>query len=266
MVLPIGMTVYFAVVSFIFGAVMGSFLNCVAIRIVHGESFIRGRSHCMSCGHVLAAKDLVPIFSYLFLHGKCRYCGKKVSVRYPISELAAGIVFTTVFLRYGVTLRMFELLCLCALLLCISFCDLEDFTIPDSLVIITIAVRLVFLAVRFFIDREECLSLLLPSLIGAFSISLPLLIVVLIAEKVLKKEAMGGGDIKLLFALGCYFTWDVNLFGIVAACLVGIVFALIAKKSKGEAFPFGPSIAVGTWIAMLCGRDLIDAYLNLFAK
>ena len=79
----------------------------------------------------------------------------------------------------------------------------------------------------------------------------------------MKKEAMGGGDIKLLFALGCYFTWDVNLFGIVVACIVGIVFAMIAKKAKGEAFPFGPSIAVGTWIAMLCGRELIDAYLKL---
>ena len=266
MELTVGMTVYFAVIAFVFGAVMGSFLNCAAIRIVRGESFVRGRSHCMSCGHELAAKDLIPIFSYLFLHGKCRYCGKKMSARYPISELVAGVVFLSVFLKYGVSLRMVELLFLCAMLLCISFCDLEDYTIPDSLIVITIALRIVFLAIRFFLDREECISLLLPSLIGAFSISLPLLIIVLIAEKVLKKEAMGGGDIKLLFALGCYFTWDVNLFGIVAACFVGIVFVMIAKKRKGEAFPFGPSIAAGTWISMLCGRELIDAYLKLFAK
>lgn len=261
----VGLTVYVAVLAFVLGAVMGSFLNCTAIRLVHKESFVKGRSHCMSCGHELSAPDLVPIFSFLFLRGKCRYCGKKLSPRYLIAEIVSAVVFVSIVLRFGLTLRMAELLCLAAMLLCISFCDLEDYTIPDSLVIITIAIRLVFLAIRFFTDREECLSLLLPSLIGAFSISLPLLIIVLITEKVLKREAMGGGDIKLLFAIGCYFTWDVNLFGIFAACLVGILFAAIAKKRKGEAFPFGPSIAAGAWIAMLCGRELIDAYLGLFA-
>ena len=263
------LTVYGAVLSFILGAIMGSFLNCTASRLVHGESIVKGRSHCTDCGHVLGPADLVPIFSYIFLKGKCRYCGKKMSPRYLISEIVSALVFVGIFLRYGamegaLTLRLAEMLFLFSMLLCISFCDMEDFTIPDRLILITIAGRVVFLGIRFFTDRAECISLLLPSLIGGFSVSLPLLAVVLIYEKIKNTEAMGGGDFKLLFAIGVYFPWNINLFGFIAACVLGIVFAVLASKKKGEAFPFGPAISAGAWIAALCGAELVDAYMRLF--
>jgi leader peptidase (prepilin peptidase)/N-methyltransferase len=179
-------------VTFFLGITMGSFLNCVAMRVLSGEPIARGRSHCMSCGHKLGALDLVPLFSWLLLRGKCRYCESKISARYPLSELVLGIVYVLVLAKYDLTLRTLELIVLCSILLCVTLCDLDEHIIPDRFIIIGMINRIIFVLISGNILEELKLSL-----IGAFSVSLPLLILSLILDKILKKDTMGGGDIKL---------------------------------------------------------------------
>jgi len=240
------------------GMCMGSFLNCCAYRMCHSLSIIKGRSMCDSCGHTLSALDLIPVVSYLLSGGKCRYCGKKLNPQYLISEIVSGLVYLLVVLRFGLTLETVEYLVLSSLMLCASFADLEDYIIPDILIILGIINRIVFI-----ILSNNFLSELLSSLIGGFGMAIPLYVLVIVMEKILKKEAMGGGDIKLVFMLGLYLGIPESLFGIIVACIVGIIFAY-SSDALHKQFPFGPSLCVGYFISILCGSTLISWYLSLF--
>ncbi len=261
--LGVGLTIYICLIACLLGLVMGSFLNCMAIRIVNGESIARGRSHCMSCGHVLGVKDLVPLFSWLSTKGKCRYCGEPISIRYPITELVSAICYVAVVLKFGVSFQTIEFLILTSLMLVISFCDIEDYIIPDRFIITGILVRIAYLAF------ESASGIMygnewLDSLIGGLSISLPVLIVALVMEKILKRDAMGGGDIKLLFMIGIYFSWPVNLLSMLLSCIFGIIIGLALRRKNERLIPFGPAICAGSFIGMICGLDIITAYLGLF--
>ena len=249
---------YTAFVAALLGAVMGSFLNCAAIRLIHHEPLSRGRSHCVHCGHTLGVRDLIPLASFLLLRGRCRYCGQRLSPRYLFAELISALVFLSLWLKFGLTLRCLELLILASLCLCLSFCDLEDYIIPDRFILAGILVRAVFILLSGDLPHTA-----LRSLIGGLSVALPVLILVLIMEKILKKEAMGGGDLKLLFMLGLYFPWSLNFLGILLACVIGILFGLAALR-RDRMIPFGPSICLGSWISCLFGQPLIEFYLSLF--
>lgn len=254
--------VYAAVIAAFLGLVMGSFLNCAAWRMTHGEKISHGRSHCPNCGHTLGVLDLVPVFSWIGLKGKCRYCKDKISGFYPLSEIICAVCFVAVTMRFAVSLQTIEFLILVSVLICATFADLYEYIIPDRLIVIGILNRIVFI----FLEGGDLLSSFKSALIGAFSISLPVLIIVLIAEKLLKKEAMGGGDIKLFFMLGMYFNWKINLVGLILACFMGILFGVISAKKREDAqIPFGPSIAGGWFLAMLCGDIIVNWYLGLFA-
>lgn len=254
-------TVYLCFLTAVFGLAMGSFLNCMAVRIVHKEP-LTGRSYCPDCRHPLAAVDLVPVFSWLFLKGKCRYCKKTVSAWYPASELLTAAVFLSALFKYDVSLKTLEMLVLASILLCISFADLEAYLIPDGLIIAGIACRVLFILLSGDVWTNA-----LTSLIGGISVSLPVLLIVLVMEKILKKEAMGGGDIKLLFMIGIYFDWKLNLTALFFACFIGIALALCLKKraaQNGRQIPFGPALAAGAWLSMLFAQPLISWYLGLF--
>lgn len=238
---------------------MGSFLNCVSMRVLSGEPVARGRSHCMSCGHRLGVPDLVPLFSWLFLKGKCRYCASKISTRYPLSELISGIAYVLILAKYDLTLRTLEFIVLCSILLCITLCDLDEYIIPDRFIIIGIINRVIFILLSGNIFEELKLSL-----IGAFSVSLPLLILSLILDKILKKDTMGGGDIKLFFMAGMYFAWYVNILVLFMSAIIGIFFGILSKKNEENQIPFGPAISAGYFAGMLVGSELINLYLGLF--
>ena len=245
--------------TFIIGTIMGSFLNCAAMRLISGESVVRGRSHCMSCGHRLGALDLIPLFSWLLLRGKCRYCGSRISARYPLSELVLGTVFVLILAKYDLTLRTLELIVLCSILLCVTLCDLDKHIIPDRFIVIGIINRIIFILLSGNIFEELKLSL-----IGAFSVSLPLLVLSLILDKILKKDTMGGGDIKLFFMAGMYFVWSVNLLVLFMSAIIGIIFGVLSKKNEEKRIPFGPAISIGYFFGMLVGSELVNIYLGLF--
>lgn len=220
-------------------------------------SIVKGRSQCDHCGHVLGPKDLVPIFSYIFNRGKCRYCGAKLNIRYLISEIVSGLAYVFVVMKFGLTLETIKYLVLVSLMLCISFADLEDFLIPDRLIIAGLVNRIIFILISGNIKQE-----LINSLIGGLIISLPVLIISIVMSKILKRDAMGGGDIKLFFMLGTYFNVVENMFSVLMSCIIGIIFSVITKRTKEE-FPFGPSICLAYYLTITFGSGLVSWYINL---
>ncbi|MGI6032205.1 MAG: prepilin peptidase [Coriobacteriales bacterium] len=272
---------YVLFVTAVLGLVMGSFINCAAWRSVRGQSFLKGRSHCATCGHVLSARDLVPVFSWVFSKGRCRYCGQKISVRYPLTELCLALVYVSIVLRYDLTLESVEMLVFASLLFAVALIDLDSFTVPNGLLVAAVLDRLLYLLVVWLCDMSESgavLDSLVLSLVSALVVGFVLLLFVLLMDRVLKRPSMGGGDVKLLALAAFFFGWQQSLYLIVIACVFGIVFGLIAGRhgnadsERGEdadvvptrAFPWGPSIALACWVTMLSGAAFVGWYLGLF--
>lgn len=263
-------TVYILVVAGLLGLAMGSFINCWAWRSTHGESVMSGRSHCVACGHELGVRDLVPVVSWIASGGKCRYCGEKVSVRYPATELVCAAAFVGIVAVYGFSFETLELLVFAAALLFLSLTDLDEFIIPNGCIFVAIAARAAYLAYAFATGGIG-LDGIAYYVASGFGMGAVLLAIVLAADRVFKRESMGGGDLKLFFVAGLYFGWQQGLFLVILSCLIGIAVALFTRGpsgSEGEgalkrAFPFGPSIAVACVVTMLVGEPLVTWYLSL---
>lgn len=254
---------YFGTLTFLFGLCMGSFLNCMAWRIVHGEKITRGRSHCDVCGHVLTAGELIPVVSFLAHRGRCRWCGTKLSARHVLCELSCGVSYALLLLKFDLSLQALQALLLASVLLASAFADLEGMIIPDRFILAGIV-----LCVPFWLLPDR-LTDLPDALLGGFAVGGGLLAVVLVYERLRGVEAMGGGDLKLLFVTGLYLGWARNLLCLLLACLFGIAFSLAAARTRragGEAkqFPFGPAICAAGIVTLLCGNEIIGAYLGLF--
>lgn len=260
-----GLTVYLLVLTALLGLVMGSFLNCAAWRLAHGEFVAKGRSHCARCNHTLGAKDLVPLLSYFLLKGRCRYCGEQISPRYPATELVSMLVFLSLVLRYDITLITLRLLVLACLLLAAALVDLEVQRIPDRLLVSAI----VWYFVTLPLVTTDFFPALWTGLKGGLLVALPLLVFVLIADRVLGREAMGGGDIKLFFTVGLYLGFPLNLLNLILSCIVGVIFGIASQSARADgadprAIPFGPAIAAGTWLTLLFGDGVLHWYFSLF--
>lgn len=266
------LTGYCVLVVALLGLCMGSFLNCLAWRMTHGESVLHGRSHCTSCGHELSVRDLVPVFSWVFSHGRCRYCGERVSARYPATEIFCAVVYVSLLLRYGLTLEMVELVAFASVLLVLSLTDLDEYIIPNKTIIAGIIVRFAYIVVGGVLGLFDPISLFIHSIVGGFAVVIPVLLLSIVMDRVLGRDSLGGGDVKLLFVAGLYFGWQQCLFLIIVACILGIVFGMLGPKgigrdsgghAKSRLIPFGPSIALACWITMLIGPTVLDWYLGL---
>lgn len=248
--------VFCVALAFILGLCMGSFLNCAAWRIVRGESFLKGRSRCTSCGHELGARDLVPVLSWLSTKGSCRYCGAKVSMRYPATEIVFGVVTVLCLLSFDLTivcLRNYIFLCI---LFVLTLTDIDDMTIPDGC---HIAAVLVWIAAEpfLFTDWPDVLSHVGAGLLFGGA----LLVVSLILDRAMGRDTLGGGDIKLIAVVGLYLGVIGTLFAIIIASIAGLVFNLVNKSSEeGSAFPFGPWIAGAAALMLLYGEPVINWY------
>ena len=254
--LPVWTKIYICTVAFLLGAVLGSGLNCLAYRLARGQKWSGGRSACPHCGETLHAADLIPVMSYLLLKGKCRYCGAKLSKRYVLAEGLLGLCYVTLVLRFGLSFDTLSAMVLCGCLLALSLVDLEIQIIPDRLLVIPAVVRLIQLAVE-----GRLVSGLIPALIFGGG----LLLLSLVMDKVLKRDSMGGGDIKLMGMLGLYFSVAECLLLLIVACVAGIAVARsTANEEEGGAFPFGPALAVAAYVTLLAGERTIGWYLSLF--
>ncbi len=253
------LTVCLIVLALVLGAVLGSFLNCAAWRLVHKESILRGRSHCALCGHTLGALDLVPIFSYLALKGKCRYCGQPISRRYPAVEAVSALVFCTVLLRFDVSWACLRFLWLLSLLLLGALVDYEDGWIPDR---VSILAAIGYLPLALL---EGGWKLLLSGVLSGAAVLLALLAIVLVMEKIMKTEVMGGGDLKLFAVLGLYFGWQQGIFLVLVSCILGLAaMALSGRLKRRTETRFAPILYLSAWLTALVGGPVIEWYLGLF--
>ncbi len=253
------LTVCLIVLAAVLGAVLGSFLNCAAWRLVHKESILRGRSHCAKCGHTLGALDLVPIFSYLALKGKCRYCGQPISRRYPAVEAVSALVFCTVLLRFDVSWACLRFLWLLSLMLLGALVDYEDGWIPDR---VSILAAIGYLPLAFL---EGGWKLLLSGVLSGAAVLLALLAIVLVMEKIMKTEVMGGGDLKLFAVLGLYFGWQQGIFLVLVSCILGLAaMALAGRLKRRTETRFAPILYLSAWLTALVGGPVIEWYLGLF--
>lgn len=252
--------IYSVFLAFCLGACMGSFLNCAAWRITHGESFIRGRSHCPFCGHELGLVELIPVFGWLILKGRCRHCREKISVRYLLTEIIFGAITVMCLLRFDLTvlcLRNYIFLCILFLL---TLTDIEDMIIPDGC---HVAALLVWVATEPFLFagwKDVGFSILSLVIFGG-----GLLAISLVMDRILGRDSLGGGDIKLFGVVGLYLGLIGTLFTVVLACAAGLVFHLFSggRKEEGQAFPFGPWIAGAAAVMLLYGAPLVSWYLGL---
>ncbi len=252
---------YCVALAVCFGAAMGSFLNCAAWRVVRGESFIRGRSRCPSCGHVLTPAELIPVISWALQRGRCRSCGQRISARYPLTELGFALVTALCLLRFDLTalcLRNYVFLC-CLFLLTLT--DLDDMTIPDGCHIVS-ALAWAVAAPFVMTGWREALTCLLAGLVYGGG----LLAVSLVLDRVLGRDSLGGGDIKLFAVVGLYLGFIGTLFALMIACVVGLILHALSGRGEGRReFPFGPSIALAAAGMLLYGAPLIEWYRGLLS-
>lgn len=258
---------YFGILSVILGAVFGSFLNCFAWRIAHGEKITNGRSHCTTCGHPLNFFDLIPVVSWIIRGGKCHYCKAKISVRYLLAELFLSGMFLWTLLSDDITVLCLRDMIFIGILFTISLVDLEIYEIPFMSHIVAIIVYLVTL---IFIT-DDPIHTLLMGLLGMLAIGGGVLLISLVMDKILGKESLGGGDVKLLGVCGLYLGPIRGLFGLVLACIIGIVFAYVGnavgrKKNEEDParIPFGPAISMGMAVMLLVGDKFVNWYLGFF--
>jgi len=258
------MHIYFTILSFILGAVLGSFYNVCIYRIPNKLSVVNPPSHCYNCNTRLKPLDLVPILSWTLLRGKCRYCGQKISPRYALVELLTGILFVLVYSVYGFNVITLVYFLLVSLLVIITFIDLDHYIIPDELIIFGSSGALIFNILGQGISLKD-------SLLGGLICGGGMLILIYLIELIKKKEVMGGGDIKLFGMVGLFLGLKLGLLTILLSVYVGavygvgsIIYSKIRKKEFNSMIPYGPFISVGALISILYGTSIIDWYIGLF--
>ncbi|MDO5334707.1 MAG: prepilin peptidase [Coriobacteriia bacterium] len=251
--------VFAAVLAFVMGCCAGSFVNCLAWRIVHGESVLRGRSHCACCNHVLGTLDLVPVFSWLALRGRCRYCGEPISVRYTAAELICGAYFLSVLMAFGFVVQTPFLMVLGCVLLGLSLVDLDSLLIPNGFVLFGVVLWVAMMLASGALGAP-IRDIVFDGLLAAVVLAGLVLLVSWGFKLATGKEGMGMGDVKLYFMVSLYLGLAAGVLNLFVSCIVGLAFAVRAGR---RAFPFGPSIAVASWFTLLFGPGLVSAYLAL---
>jgi len=265
------MQVFISVFFFLFGLIIGSFLNCVIYRLQTDESFLKGRSFCPNCKHTLSWQDLIPIFSFLILRGKCRYCKKPISWQYPLVELATGVLFVLV-LSYtfpNLLVTGYWLFITCFLIVIFVY-DLEHYIIPDKVIypaILVVGIWYFMSGIFFHLYTRYPLftrSEILNTTYSAFGAAVFFLLIVLIS----RGKWMGIGDIKLAFLMGLFLGFPKILVALFLAFFIGAIIGLeliiAGKKKMKSEVPFGPFLITGTFLAMFFGEQLISWYWNLF--
>ena len=252
------MEYYYLIVSFIFGITLGSFYNVVGYRVPKKQSLIYPSSHCTTCNHKLGASELVPFFSYLFQKGKCKHCGSKISLFYPIFELSTGILFALSYYIYGSSIDFLITISFISMLLIIIISDYQMMIIPDEVLISSSIIISILLFVKGGIP------LLATSLInGIISFSL-MFILKKMGDFIFKKESMGGGDIKLMFIFGMVLTYPIAVLSIFMGSLIGLPIALIIMHKKSDhVIPFGPFLAAGATLLLLMQVN-VSTIINLY--
>ncbi len=247
---------------FLLGLAIGSFINCAVYR-VYTEQSMRGTSFCPHCRHSLFAKDLVPLLSWVFLFGRCRYCKEKISVQYPLVELAVGLVFLSSYLFIVPALSLATLFYLFFVLSLLSFVfvyDLKYYIIPDFAVFSLIGIALLYRFFHFFTEGDVN-NLLYPvfSALGAF-------VFFFLIFYLSKGKGMGFGDVKYVIFMGLFLGFPEIIVGLFLSfslgAIIGLILLTLKKKGMKSEIPFGPFLITGTILSYFFGDFLVDWYFS----
>jgi len=247
------MFVVYSILLFVIGLCIGSFLNVIALRIDNLSTVWKGRSFCPHCKHTLGWRDLIPLFSFVVLLGKCRYCKKTISWQYPAVELGVGILFLLLFLKFGIGLALIYYLAIFSIMAVVFIYDLKTQMVPE--VFVWIALGLSFLGGWYF-GNFSFWEMILGGLIagGLFA----LLVIVS------KETWMGAGDIKIGLIMGFLLGYPVAIVGLfssfVLGSIVGLIYMKVASKTLKDSLPFAPFIIASTLLAMIVGQGIINWY------
>ncbi len=249
-------TIFYGIEIFLMGIIIGSFLNVCIYRIPKEESIVVVRSHCMNCGYQLKWYDLFPIFSYIFLGGKCRKCKQKISIQYPLIEGLNGCLYLLIYAVYGVSMTTLLYCLLFSALVVISVIDFREYIIPPGIVIFILALGLI----RVITDYTNWLTFA----IGLLSVSIPLLLIHVFTGG----RGMGLGDVKLMAAAGLLLGWKITILAFLLGCIIGSIVHLIRMRvtKVDHLLAFGPYLSVGLMIAALWGEKMIQWYFDVLSN
>lgn len=265
------MEIYYTIVLFVFGAVLGSFYNVVGYRLPKGESLLFPSSHCTKCKHKLGASELVPIFSYLFLGGKCKNCGQKISLFYPIFELSSGLLFAISYVIFGFSIELAIALTFISAMLIIIISDYQTMIIPDEVLLFGSALLIIeiWIASGWQGVLTSCISGILAFL-TMFALKK-------IGDFLFKKESMGGGDLKLMFVFGLTLGYAMAIVSIFIASFIALPVAVYYTYRYGDkkyiedddipehSIPFGPFLAIASILLLLSQIDF-DFIVKLLTR
>ena len=239
---------------------IGSFLNVCIYRIPREESIVFPGSHCPECGTTIKPYDLIPVISWMILRGKCRSCGTAISARYPAVELLTGAMVALVYIQLGLTIHFILVSFLTLLLIVLTFIDLDHQIIPDGINLLVAVGGLASLALGLISGNGLTIG---QTALGVFIGGGFFLVIAIVSN-----GGMGGGDIKLMAALGLWFGWQGILLVMFLSFMIGGIVSvglLIARKAgRKQMVPFGPFIAVGAYLTAVFGNQIITWYFTQF--
>jgi leader peptidase (prepilin peptidase) / N-methyltransferase len=258
---------YIYIFIFVFGLIIGSFLNCLIYRLAFPNfslKNLRGRSFCFHCKHLLGWQDLIPVLSFLFLKGNCRYCRKPISWQYPLVEISTAIIFLLI---YNLEFAIFQFptiiyyWTISSFLIVIFVYDLKHYIIPDKMIYPAIILAGVYNLQSAIVNEFSILKFSVLSAIGAAGF---FLFIVWVS----RRKWMGAGDIKLAFLMGLFLGWPNILIALLLAfyigAIIGLGLILFGLKNLKSEIPFAPFLITGTFLALFWGSELINWYQILF--
>ncbi|MGL5069102.1 MAG: prepilin peptidase [Sarcina sp.] len=250
---------------FIFAVTIGSFLNVCIYRIPAEKSIVNPPSSCGACNHQLGWKDLFPIFSYLFLKGKCRYCDAKVSFRYPFVEFMTGVLISIVYLKFGLGYEFMKYSILVLFLIVIAMIDYDTTDVYSVTTIPVIVIGTVFVFLESFngvIGIGDFLEKFFMGSLGAIICGAVIWAICYFTG------GMGEGDIEIAVVGGIFLGWQLSifmiLFSFIIGALIGGVLIVLKKKKRTDYIPFGPSIAISIYLVLILGIEFINEFLYKF--
>lgn len=241
---------------FLVGTFFGSFFNVVIYRLPIKKSIVYGSSSCPFCDTAIKPYDLIPVFSYLFLRGKCRTCHSKISIRYPFIELLTGILYMLVYLQFGLSIQFGIGIVLMSVLVIVAMIDIDTMEIYDRFHIIILALGII----NIFVSDTHYITYI----IGFFIISVPFFILAYFSG------GMGGGDIKLIAVAGLLLGYPSTLVAFLISSISGGIVAIILllqkKETRKSMIAFGPFLCIGIAVAYLYGPQIINWYITLITS
>ena len=255
---------------FLLGSAIGSFLNVCIYRIPREKSIVNPPSACPGCEKPIRFYDNIPILSYILLKGKCRDCGSKISIRYPLVELLTGIFFLILYRQFGFSFELIVFVIFLSLLIVISFIDLDFQIIPDVLSVGGVVLGFILAIIRPLFRYLDPKFGILDSLYGIGLGGGLLFAIAWLYQFFTKREGMGGGDIKLLGMIGAFCGWKGVIFSLVSGSVLGTIVGIPLMLAKGRntkyAIPFGPFLSLGAIIFIFRGDSLMNLLLKILLR